>query len=161
MNWYKIFYLLSMADNLRGVAWFFLVIFVIVVIISLVVFFNPDDKAYRAPAIRWLWRSILISFILSMVLVLTPSKKDTLLIIAGGGTMEFLSSDSTAKQIPHEVLNYLKVELQDMAADARVSLGVKSQKEKILEEAENMTTNQLMERMKVDSTFRDIILDKN
>lgn len=48
-----------------------------------------------------------------------------------------------------------------MAADARVSLGVKSQKEKILEEAENMTTNQLMERMKVDSTFRDIILDKN
>lgn len=161
MNWYKIFYLLSMADNLRGVAWFFLVIFVIVVIISLVIFFNLNDKADHAPAIRWLWRSILISFILSMVLVLTPSKKDTLLIIAGGGTMEFLSSDSTAKQIPHEVLNYLKVELQDMAADARVSLGVKSQKEKILEEAENMTTNQLMERMKVDSTFRDIILDKN
>jgi hypothetical protein len=41
-----------------------------------------------------------------------------------------------------------------------VDLGIASQKDKILEEAKNMTANQLMDKMRVDSNFAKVILNK-
>jgi uridylate kinase len=92
--------------------------------------------------------------------VFTPTKKETLLIIAGGGTMNFLTTDSTAKQIPHELSNFVVTELKSMAAEAKVDIGLSAQKEKILEDAKKMTTSELMEKLKTDTSFAKIILNK-
>ena len=44
-----------------------------------------------------------------------------------------------------------------MAQEAKVSLGIQTQKDRILEEAKQMTTDQLLEKMKVDSNFAKIV----
>ena len=92
--------------------------------------------------------------------IFTPSRKDALLIVAGGGTMEFLTTDSTAKQIPHELSNFVVTELRNMGAEAQIELGIKSQKDKILDEAKKMSSEQLLQKMKVDSNFANIILNQ-
>lgn len=81
-------------------------------------------------------------------------------IVAGGGAMNYLSQDSTAKQIPHELLEFTKVNLQNFAEEAKVQLGIQSQKDKILEEAKKMTSIEILDRMKIDSNFAKIILEK-
>ena len=92
--------------------------------------------------------------------IFTPSRKDALLIVAGGGTMEFLTTDSTAKQIPHELSNFVVTELKNMGEEAKVELQVMSQKDKILDEAKKMTSDQLLQRMKVDTNFAKVILNQ-
>ena len=47
-----------------------------------------------------------------------------------------------------------------MASEAKVDLNIKDQKQKILDEAEGMTAKELMEKIKVDSTFAKVILEK-
>jgi hypothetical protein len=95
-----------------------------------------------------------------MLLVLTPDKKDALLIVAGGGVLNYLASDSTAKSIPHELLTFAKTEIQNMGESAKVDLDIKSQKDKILDAAKMMTTQELLDKMKVDSNFAKIVLNK-
>jgi hypothetical protein len=51
-------------------------------------------------------------------------------------------------------------ELKSMAKDAEVQIDLRTQKEKILDEAKNLTAKELLEKMKVDTTFARIILDK-
>jgi D-arabinose 5-phosphate isomerase GutQ len=92
--------------------------------------------------------------------VFTPDRKDALLIVAGGGTMEFLTTDSTAKQIPHELSSFVVTQLKNMGKEAQVELGIQSQKDRILDEAKNMTSQQLLEKMKIDTNFANIILNK-
>jgi hypothetical protein len=74
--------------------------------------------------------------------------------------MQFLTTDSAAKQIPHELSTFVVTELKSMAKEAQVDLGIASQKDKILEEAKNMTSQQLIERVKVDTNFAKIIMDR-
>jgi hypothetical protein len=47
-----------------------------------------------------------------------------------------------------------------MATEAKVNLNIKDQKEKILSEAKDMTSKELIEKMKVDTTFAKIIMGK-
>ena len=47
-----------------------------------------------------------------------------------------------------------------MAADAKVDLNISNQKEKVLNEARNMTVDELINRMNVDSSFAKIVLNK-
>ena len=82
------------------------------------------------------------------------------LIVAGGGTMEFLTTDSTVKQIPHELSSFVVTQLKSMGEEAKVELGIQSQKDKILDEAKSMTTQQLLDKMKIDTNFANIILNK-
>jgi hypothetical protein len=74
--------------------------------------------------------------------------------------MQFLTTDSAAKQIPHELSTFVVTELKSMAKEAQVDLGIATQKDKIVEEAKSMTSAQLMERIKSDTNFAKIILDK-
>lgn len=94
------------------------------------------------------------------VYIFTPSKKDALLIIAGGQTLNYLTTNETAKKLPDEALNFVVTELKSMAADAKVELGIQSQKEKILEEAKKLSSQELIEKMKVDTTLVKIVLGK-
>ncbi len=74
--------------------------------------------------------------------------------------MEFMTTDSVAKQIPHDVMNFLSTELRNMAAEAKVDLGIENQKEKVLESVKTMTAEELINTMKNDSTVAKIILEK-
>lgn len=115
---------------------------------------KPDTMAKGR---KWVFFSWPIMILFWMLWIFTPTKKDALLIVAGGGAMNYLAQDSTARQLPHELIEFTKVNLQNMAQEAKVSLGIQTQKDRILEEAKQMTTDQLLEKMKVDSNFAKIV----
>jgi hypothetical protein len=164
MDYTSLFYWLTVADNAKAFFNTFIIIFTIISGISTLWFLidrDVDDWSENDATInakKWMWWSYPFMILFWSLFIFTPSKRDALLIVAGGQTMNFLSSDSTAKQIPHDVLNFVSVELQNMAKEAKMELGIYSQKERILQEAKTLSTEQLMERMKSDTTYAKIIL---
>lgn len=161
MNWYKLFYWLTVADNAKTMFIVFTALFTLISVISTIAYFtNHDEEDNQRMSRKWMWWSYPFMILFWSLFIFTPDRKDALLIIAGGGTMEFLTTDSTAKQIPHELSNFVITELRNMGAEAQIELGVKSQKDKILDEAKQMTSEQLLQKMKVDSNFANIILNK-
>ena len=163
MNYTELFYWLTVADNAKSMFVVGIVLFTLVAVISTAVNIisrGDGDNDTAIQARKWMWWSYPFVFLFWSLYIFTPNKKDALLIVAGGQTMNFLTTDSTAKQIPHELSNFVVTELKNMAADAKVDLNIKDQKQKILDEAKNMSTKELMEKMKVDSTFAKVILEK-
>ena len=121
---------------------------------------TADTRTVQKISRRWIWWSYPFCVLFWALYVFTPSKKDAILIVAGGGTLNFLTTDSTAKQIPHELSTFVVSELKNMAQEAKVDLNIQSQKEKIIEEAKNMTGMEIVDKMKTDSLFRTIMLNK-
>jgi hypothetical protein len=163
MNYTTLFYWLTVADNAREMFRVGLIIFTAVAVIATVVNFiarNDDDDKLADTARNWMKWSYPFAFLFWSLFIFTPSKKDALLIVAGGQTMNFLTTDKSAKQIPHELSTFIVTELKNMASEAKVDLNIKGQKEKILDEAKNMSAKELMDKMKVDTTFAKIVLDK-
>lgn len=168
MDYSKLFYWLTVADNAKDFFIVGIIIFTIISVISTIWFIidrngddmttGPTSAAERAK--KWMWWSYPFMILFWSLYIFTPSKKDALLIVAGGQTMNFLTTDKSAKQIPHELTTFIVTELKNMAAEARVDLNIKDQKVKILNEAEKMTVRELVEKMKVDTTFAKVILDK-
>jgi hypothetical protein len=109
---------------------------------------------------KWMWWSYPFMILFWSLYIFTPNKKDALLIVAGGQTLNFLTTDSASKQIPKELSNFVVTELKNMASDAKVELNIQNQKEKILEEAKTMSSTELITKMASDSNFAKIILDK-
>lgn len=165
MNWYSVFYWLTVADNAKDFFWFFAIVFTIIAIVSTCVFidavFSNKAKDIIQHIRKWLFWSYPFAVLFWVGIVFTPSKKDSLLIVAGGGTLQYLTTDSSAKQIPHELTSFVLTELKSMSEDVKVEMNVQSQKEKILESAKQMTTEELLKKMQVDSNFAKIVLDKN
>lgn len=165
MDYTSLFYWLTVADNAKTFFITFMTIFTIISAVSTLWFIvdrdsdNWSENEASKKARKWMWWSYPFMILFWSLFIFTPSKRDALLIVAGGQTMNFLSSDSTAKQIPHDVLNFVSVELQNMAKEAKMELGIYSQKERILQEAKTLSTEQLMEKMKSDTTYAKIILE--
>lgn len=167
MNYTKLFYWLAVADNAKVFFMVFAIIFSIVCAISTVWFVIDRDSDLECPsgkgaerAKKWMWWGYPFAVLFWGMWIFTPSKKDALLIVAGGQTMNFLTTDSTAKQIPYELSSFVVSELKNMAKEAQVDLGIQNQKEKILDEAKAMTAIEVVERMKVDSIFAKVVLGK-
>ena len=169
MNYIKLFYWLVIADNARDMFITFTVIFTIIAIISTLcfIFGRKDDGYLTCPndglaerSKKWIWFSYPFLILFWGLYIFTPSKKDALLIVAGGGTLNFLTTDSTAKKIPHEMSNFILTELKNMAVENQVELNIKDQKNKILEETKKMNSEELLQKMKSDSIFKKIILDE-
>jgi len=186
MNWYSLFYWVTRADSVKDFfdttsnifTWITVLSFIVLVILSALAKgvisdnnlkteedekVDPDVRGYKLMRRYFatiFYSTLALSLITWTCYVFTPTKKETLLIIAAGGTMQYLTTDSTAKQIPHELSTFVLTELKSMAKDAQVDLGIASQKDKILEQAKSMTAEQIMERMKTDTTFAKVILDK-
>lgn len=161
MNYTKLFYWLTVADNAKTMFITFMILFTIIAAIATFAYiFNGDDPDDQRMSRKWMWWSYPFMIFFWSLFIFTPDRKDALLIIAGGQTMNFLTTDSTAKQIPHELSNFVVTELKNMAKEAQVDLGIQNQKEKILEQAKTMTAMEIVEKMKVDSTFAKVILEK-
>lgn len=175
MNYTSLFYWLVVADNARLLFGWGAGIFTAIAIVSTI--FNVvcrggqingdnsqtsrDEYGHTADVARkWMWWSYPFMFLWWSFLVFTPSKKDALLIVAGGQTLNFLTTDKSAKQIPHELSNFVVTELKNMAKDASVDLNIADQKDKLLEKAKKMTAEELMLKMQKDTTFAKVILDK-
>lgn len=186
MNYTQVFYWITVADSIKSALDVFSDIFTTLFAVSGLAYIfcfigktsSIEEKQCKSveeektsPQVR-AWQNILnyiskifyTSLVLSLVLWIAwaavPTKKDGLLIIAGGQTLNYLSTDSSAKKLPSEALNYVVVELQSMAKEAKVDLGISNQKDKIIEEAKNMTASEIIEKMKIDSNFAKIITDK-
>lgn len=161
MNYTKLFYWLTVADNAKT---FFVTgvgIFTFIAGISTIAYFiNTDGDDNQTMARKWMWWSYPFMILFWSLYIFTPDKKDALLIVAGGQTLNFLTTDSASKQIPKELSNFVVTELKNMASDAKVELNIQNQKEKILEEAKTMSSAELITKMASDSNFAKIILDK-
>lgn len=166
MNYTTIFYWLTVADNAKALFITFIVIFTIIsVIATLCYIINATEETTDAPdnrkvATKWMFWSYPFMILFWSLYIFTPSQKDALFIIAGGATANYLANDSISKQIPHKVLSFIDVKLEQFAEEADVKINVSSQKNKIIEQAKNMTGAELIEKMKVDSTFAKIISEK-
>jgi len=162
MNYTNLFYWLTVADNAKAFFIVFICIFTAISAISTIAYFinsGEDDVESATMSRRWMWWCYPFMIFFWMLFIFTPSKKDALLIVAGGQTLNFLTTDSTAKQIPHELSNFVVTELKNMANDAKVDLNITNQKQKILEEVKGYTSQQLLDKMKADSSFKKIILE--
>ena len=71
---------------------------------------NTDDNALdvsevwrqkSAKLIKWLYPSVIV---LTLALIFTPTTKDAFLIYGVGGTIDYIKTDETAKQIPHKIV---------------------------------------------------------
>jgi hypothetical protein len=118
MNWYSIFYLFSVADRvgtLLGWAVFiFSVTAIIGVIVALVYHLNGDlqkDEEGKKYSRRWVMWALTVWFIVCLTYVAIPSRKDMLLIVAGGAVGEFVVNDPNAKQIPADIAQFLRKEI--------------------------------------------------
>ena len=161
----RIFYWLTVADNARSMFMTFVVLFTAISVIATICYLfnmeNSDEcEENRAVSTKWMWRAYPFMILFWSLYVFTPSKKDALLIVAGGGTLNFLTTDTVAKQIPHELSRFVVTELKNMAKDSEVNLNIQNQKDKILEEAKNMTAKEVIERIKTDSVFAKIVTEK-
>lgn len=167
----SLFYWLVVADNAKTMFVVFIVVFTAISVLSTFCYFaasstlgadgqTKNDEQNQAMARKWVWWSYPFMILFWSLYVFTPNKKDALIIIAGGQTLNFLANDKSAKQIPAELSNFVLTEIKNQAKEAAVDLNISSQKDKILEKAKTMTFEELREEMKKDTTFAKVILEK-
>lgn len=164
INYTKFFYWLTVADNAKVMFKTFLNIFTLIVIISTIVWIFAsmcDEDNTRYGARKWIFWSTPIMIIFWSLFIFTPSKKDALFIVAGGGAINYFTTDSTAKQIPAEFSNFVLTQIKSMSQDVNIDIDVKTAKEKVIESAKQMTAEELLEKIKLDPEFAKIILDDN
>lgn len=163
MDYTKLFYWLTVADNAKTFFLVFIVVFTAISGISTIAYFinsaqdDSDSPKYAAMCRKWMWWAYPFMVFFWSLYIFTPSKRDALLIVAGGQTMNFLTTDTTAKKIPHELSNFIVTELKSMANEAKVDLQGDKRQEYI-DEAKRMTTEELMHRAKIDSAFKKAVL---
>jgi hypothetical protein len=166
MNYTKLFYWLTVADNAKiFFGWFAILFTLIFIIVTLVRIFNTlegdGSEEFYDKCNKWTWYSTPFMLLFLTLWIFTPNKRDALLIVAGGSTMNFLTQDSTVKQLPHELSSYLVTEIKNMAEETKLELNINDNKQKILDEAKQLTAEQLIERLKTDTTLKNILINGN
>ncbi len=166
MDYTTLFYWITVADNAKIFFGWATIFFAIIFVITQICRFieagenGLKDEKFFNKVNKWTWYSTPFLLIFLSLWTFTPSKKDALLIVAGGQTLNFLTNDKSAKQIPAELSGFILTELKNQAKEAAVDLNISSQKDKILKEAKDLTSKELLERIKTDSTFAKIVLEK-
>ena len=164
MNWYKIFYWISVADKMSNILEALCIIFGIFTAVSLIGYFWSTSECSIAVAggpvtpekqnvnhNEWTiwkktWRNQFFLWVIAFLIVTfgniaLPSKKDFLVIIAGGAVGNFITSDSSAKQIPGELTlllrEKLKSEIQDVTFTNKKDTLISKSKEELMEIIKN------------------------
>lgn len=125
---------------------------------------NSEFRAWESA--RKLTARLFYPFVVLMLItwlgyMMTPTKKDCLLIVAGGAVGNFLTSDTSAKSIPSDITAFLHQGLQNeinsmkdsTKKDIEKQLGLGSPKDKFIEKAKAMTKEQLIQYLENDSTL--------
>lgn len=174
MSWNSIFYWITRADDIKGFFdtfsnWFlfFTIIFGLAYIFLSIFSADPESKDSWESIKYWkksigkcLGLTVILTTILWAGYVFTPTKKEALLIVAGGGAMKFLTTDSSAKRLPSELTTFVITELRSMSEQAKVDIGINQTKKSVLDEIRGLSATELIEKMKSDSTLTKIILNK-
>jgi len=160
MNFYWIFYLYSIVNNLSTFFGWFCVIFTLISVVSWVLFFvgkggtvNSDntetEKQYFASLAKgtrpWVWWATTFMTIFWLAYVATPSKKDMLLIVIGGTVGNYITTDKNAKQLPNDVVVWMRAEILKATSELKVDLGdkKKTMQESQLEDLKKLSKEQL------------------
>lgn len=171
MNWYKLFYWLTVADNAKSFFVVFIIIFTGISLVSTIINFvcrgkefdstSTDDEVKDAKIAakasrKWIMWSYPFMVIFWALYVFTPSKTDSLIIICGGAVGNFITSDSSSAKIPADLTRYLHMsfekEIMDLDSDTKQQLGLQTPKEKFTSKLQDMTKEQIIEYLKTDST---------
>lgn len=158
MNYYNVFYFFSLSDKLSRFFDLFSNIFttstiILTIIMIIVMAATKTDGDLKMSNLDTKWfRVIRNTFYLSLIsmiifwfcYILTPTKKEMTLILAGGAIGNFITTDSSARQIPAELTNLVKSELQKAVQENNLDLlKTKTLKDSLSE----MTKEQLVEYM--------------
>jgi len=165
MSYTELFYWLTVADNAKTFFGIFAIVFCFIFILTqLIRIFSHTDgepsEDFIARINKWTWYSTPLMLLFLSLWIFTPNKRDALLIIAGGKTLDFLATDEAAKQIPHELSDFVLTELKHMAKDAKVDLGIASEKDKMLDKVKTLTGEELIKFIKENPDYKDLILSQ-
>jgi len=124
-NWYAIFYWLTVADGIKEVFNVLAIIGAVALVISIIGLFVSASSASNGYSDKnewtlWTktWKRVftvvsIFTFISTLITVFIPTKKDALIIIAGGAVGNFVTQDSSARKIPSEVMMLLRTKIKD------------------------------------------------
>lgn len=157
MNWYSVFYWISVADNVSMFLQVIAVIFMIFFIFSAIGFFvsanakaensyNQEREDYKQWSVwHTAWKrvfqwSLIISLTMGTLWVFIPSKKNCLLIVTGGTVGNFIASDSSAKAIPAEAMNLLREKIRQEVEEIKNPLSSQN--------LQDMTKDELIKLLK-------------
>ena len=174
MNWYKVFYWISVADKVQD---FVLTIAIASSIILLVAFvsnivarssYNDNMQDRKANDndyddlrnVRYMkmfkqymiWSSILFA-IFWLLYIATPSKDDAVLIIAGGAVGNFITSDSSSKQLPADLTAFLRARIHQMTDEAKENIGIEDDRTRKINDLKNLDKDEIIKRLKQDTTL--------
>ncbi len=170
MNWYNVFYWLTVADTVRQVCNVVAIVSFIALVITIVGYFisttavseNANYENLKKEWLPWklLWKRLLImAFILCFVSttlnIFIPTRKDMLLIIAGGAVGNFITTDSSSKAIPADITRYLHLGLQEkiseLSDEAKIEIGLK--KPTLVDKIKDMSKEEIVEYLSKDTTI--------
>lgn len=197
MNWYSIFYALTVSDGVKSFfdvasnifTWMTVILFLAMIILTIAKSISITDEKLKSdeeeklnPTIRGIEKARLYSrnffypmLALSLLTwlgwVMTPTKKDCVMIIAGGTIGNFLQSDTNARKIPGELMELGTVAIQswqeqikNMSPEDKKAIGILTPQEKrnddILNKMEKMTKDELIEFYKSEFLKSDSTISK-
>jgi len=84
-----------------------------------------------------------------------------MLIVAGGAVGNFITTDTSSRAIPADISKFLHLSLnkeiddlqKEVQTDIRKELGIETQKDKLIQQVEKLTKEQLIEYLKNDTTI--------
>lgn len=161
MDFYSLFYWITVADGVKQTLdafsnWFlaftigFGIAYVIAFCCSLSDYDDQDDlvsaKFWRKYFGRIFFWSFTIMTILWISWAFVPSKKDALIIVAGGAVGNFVTQDSTARGIPADVMKLLSTKIKEEINETTLKDAIQGEtdtlkgktKEELIEQIRNM-----------------------
>lgn len=140
MNWYKIFYLFSLADKISMTMLILSIIFSAVCLIGIIAYgIGRTDTPHDRLPISWgmFKRTWIPALVCWFVWAFIPNRQDMTLIVAGGAVGQFIMNDDNAKALPADITRFLRAEILEatvnMSDDIKSSLNIKTRRDSLME----------------------------
>lgn len=141
MDWYKIFYLFSLADKISTTTLTLAIICTLIAFISFMIYWASRMEDYKHEDLGISWGFLKMSWIPMLVFWLLwtfiPDRQDMTLIVAGGAVGQFIVNDENARALPADITRFLRKEILEATADIsdelKEDLGIKTKKDSLLE----------------------------
>ena len=78
---------------------------------------QPNNKELHKSDKKWTKRFVTIAIISALGIVFVPNQKELLAIYGIGGTIDYIKSNDTAKQLPDKCINALDKYLNEITDD--------------------------------------------